>query len=182
MPWPSGAGAKELLLVLAAQYVLIGALDLIYVVLAGEVFGLGPAGPGLLGAVFGAGAVVGAVCSTLLVARRHLAPLLLASLATACGAVAMIAVWTVLGAAVVALAAAGLSRSILDVTGRMLLQRSAPQHALASIFATLESLALLGCALGSIVAQVGMALEGVRTALVAVRQCSRASSPGRRDG
>ena len=161
-------GAKELLLVLAAQFVLIGALDLIYVVLAGEVFGLGPAGPGLLGAVFGAGALVGGACSTLLVARRHLAPFLLASLATMCGALALIAAWTVLGTAVMALAAAGLSRSILDVTGRMLLQRAAPQHALASIFATLESLALLGCALGSIVAQLGMALEGVRTALVAV--------------
>ena len=111
---------------LAAQFILIGALDLIYVVLAGEVFGLGPAGPGLLGAVVGAGALVGGACSTLLVARRHLAPFLLASLATMCGALALIAAWTVLGTAVVALAAAGLSRSILDVTGRMLLQRAAP--------------------------------------------------------
>ena len=41
-------GAKQLLLVLTAQYVLVGALDLICVVLADEAFGMGPAGPGLL--------------------------------------------------------------------------------------------------------------------------------------
>ncbi|HEY5936386.1 MAG TPA: cyclic nucleotide-binding domain-containing protein, partial [Kofleriaceae bacterium] len=138
-------GAKQLLLVLTAQYVLIGSLDLICVVLADDAFGFGPAGPGLLSAMFGAGALIGAACSTLLVARRRLAPVLLVSLVVA-----------------------GVGRSILDVTGRMLLQRSAPQHALASIFATLEALALLGCVLGSVVAQVGIAVDGVRTALVAI--------------
>ncbi len=161
-------GAKQLLLVLTAQYVLIGALDLICVVLADEAFGLGPAGPGLLSAMFGAGALIGAACSTLLVARRRLAPVLLVSLAAIGGALVVMAAWTMLGPVVVALVVAGVGRSILDVTGRMLLQRSAPQHALASIFATLEALALLGCVLGSVVAQVGIAVEGVRTALVAI--------------
>jgi len=131
-------GAKQLLLVLTAQYVLIGALDLICVVLADEAFGLGPAGPGLLSAMFGAGAVIGAACSTLLVARRRLAPVLLVSLAAICGALVVMGAWAMLGPVVVALVVAGVGRSILDVTGRMLLQRSAPQHALASIFATLE--------------------------------------------
>src|SRR5262249_5120218 len=42
---------------------------------------------------------------------------------------------------------------------------SAPQHALASVFATIESLALLGCVLGGVVAQVGIAVGGVRTAV-----------------
>ena len=136
--------------------------------LADEAFGLGPPGPGLLGAMFGVGALIGAACSTLLVARRRLAPVLLVSLAGMSGAVVVIAVWTVLGPAVVALAVAGVGRATLDVTGRMLLQRSAPQHALASIFATLEALAVLGCVVGSVVAQVGIAVEGVRAALVAL--------------
>ena len=161
-------GAKQLLLVLTAQYVLVGALDLICVVLADEVFGMGPAGPGLLSAMFGAGALIGAACSTLLVARRRLAPVLLVSLAAICGALVVMGAWTVLGPVVVALVVAGVGRSILDVTGRMLLQRSAPQHALASIFATLEALALLGCVVGSVVAQVGIAVEGARTAILAI--------------
>ena len=162
-------GATELLVVLTAQYVVIGALDLIYVVLAAEVFGLGPAGPGLLGAMFGAGALIGAAGSTLLVARRRLTPVLLASLTAICVALVVMAAWAVLAVAIVArLAVSGVSRSVLDVTGRMLLQRSAPQHALASVFATLEALALLGCLVGSVIAQVGIALVGVRTALAAL--------------
>jgi MFS family permease len=161
-------GGRELLVVITAQYLMIGALDILYVVLAGEQFSLGPSGPGLLGATFGAGAVVGAVGSTLLVARRRLAPALVAALAAMGALLVVMAVWTVLAPVVVALTLLGICRSVLDVAGRMLLQRSAPQHALASVFATTESLALLGYLLGGVVAQVGIAVEGVRTAIAAI--------------
>lgn len=161
-------GALPLLAVLGGQYVLIGGLDLVYVVLANEQFGLGPSGVGTLGAAFGVGAVLGGAASTVLVARKRLAPVLLSSFAAICIALAFLAGVTELGAALVALPLAGLSRAVLDLTGRMLMQRAAPQEALASIFATMESLSLVCCALGSILVQVVIAAGGVRAAVAAI--------------
>ncbi len=161
-------GAVPLLSVLGGQYVLIGALDLLYVVLATEKFGLGASGPGILGAAFGVGALLGAAASTVLVARKRLAPLLMLSLLGICGSLAVIAGFTTYAVALVVLPVVGLSRAVLDLTGRMLMQRAAPQDVLASIFATMESLSLIAAALGSLVAQVILAVAGVRAALVAV--------------
>lgn len=161
-------GALQLLTVLGGQYVLIGALDLIYVVLATEEFDLGASGPGILGAAFGAGAILGGLSSTVLIARKRLAPLLLLSLLAMCGALALLGGVTTFTVALTVLPVAGLSKAVLDVTGRMLMQRAAPQEALASIFAVEESLALIGCAVGCIIAQVVIAVAGVRSALLTV--------------
>ena len=161
-------GALQLLSVLGGQFVLIGALDLIYVVLAAESFDLGPSGPGLLGAAFGAGAVLGGAASTVLIARKRLAPLLMVSLLCICVALAVIAGFTTFAVALAMLPVVGLSREVLDLTGRMLLQRAAPQDALASIFATMESLSLVACVLGSLVAQVVIALAGARVAVLVI--------------
>lgn len=162
------SGALQLLAVLGGQYVLIGALDLIFVVLATEEFGLGPSGPGVLGAAFGVGAVLGGAASTVLVARKRLAPLMVISLLAICASLVAIAGLSSLVVALIALPVAGLARAVLDLTGRMLLQRAAPQDSLASIFAIMESLALVASAFGSVVAQVAIAASGVRSATVAV--------------
>ena len=159
-------GALQLLAILGGQYVLIGALDLIFVVLATEKFDLGLPGPGILGAAFGFGAVLGGAASTVFVARKRLAPLLMVSMAAICGSLFAIAGIPKLAVAFIFLPLAGLGRAVLDLTGRMLMQRAAPQDALASIFATLESLALIGCASGSIVAQLVIAASGVRAAVL----------------
>jgi hypothetical protein len=60
----------------------------------------------------------------------------------------------------------GIGRSVLDVTGNMLLQRAAPQDALASVFAALEVLVLAGMAIGSLVVQILIAVADVRAALL----------------
>lgn len=161
-------GALQLLGVLGGQYIVIGALDLVYVVLAAERFGLGPSGPGILGAAFGAGAVLGGAASTVLVARNRLAPLLMVALGCICAALGAIAGFTTFAVALAMLPVVGLSREVLDLTGRMLLQRAAPQDALASIFATMESLSLVGCVMGSLIAQVTIAVAGARVAVLAV--------------
>lgn len=161
-------GALQLMVVLAGQYLLIGALDLITVVLAVEEFGLGSSGPGILVAAFGAGAVLGGLSATVLVARKRLAPLLLLALLVMSSSFALLGGVATFTVALIVLPAAGLSRALLDVTGRMLMQRVAPQQALASIFAVGESLALIGCAIGSIVAQVVIAMAGVRAALMLI--------------
>ena len=161
-------GALQLMVVISGQYLLIGALDLMIVVLAVEEFGLGSSGPGILIAAFGAGALIGGISSTVLVARKRLAPLLLIALLVMSGSLALLGVVATFAVALIVLPAAGLGRAVLDVTGRMLMQRVAPQQALASIFAVQESLALIGCAIGAIVAQVVIATAGVRAALIVI--------------
>ncbi len=161
-------GALQLMFVLAGQYLLIGALDLITVVLAVEEFDLGSSGPGILVAAFGAGAFAGGISATVLMARKRLAPVLLLAVTVMSGSFALLGGVATFTVALIVLPAAGLSRALLDVTGRMLMQRVAPQQALASIFAVGESLALVGCAAGCIIAQIAIATSGVRSALLVI--------------
>jgi hypothetical protein len=72
----------------------------------------------------------------------------------------------VLVATLLLLSLMGIGRTVVDVTGRMLLQRAAPQDALASVFATLEVLTLAGTAIGLVVVQFLVDAAGVRAALL----------------
>jgi predicted MFS family arabinose efflux permease len=159
-------GAIALLLVIAGQYVLVGGLDLLYVVLATDQLHLAASGPGMLSAAFGVGAITGGAASTLFVARRRLAPVMIGSMLAVVAALVVLGVNAVLVAALLLLPVMGIGRTVLDVTGRMLLQRAAPQDALASVFATLEAMALIGTAIGSLLVQFLIAVSGVRAALL----------------
>jgi hypothetical protein len=158
-------GAIALLVVLGGQYVLIGGLDLLYVVLAADQLHLSASGPGVLSAAFGLGAITGGAVSTLAVARRRLAPVMIGSLLVVVAALIVLGADAVLVAALLLLPLMGIGRTVLDVTGRILLQRAAPQDALASVFATLEALSLVGTAIGSLLVQLLVFASGVRAAL-----------------
>jgi hypothetical protein len=71
--------ARVLVGLLGAQFVAIGALDVLYVVLAISVLELGGSGAGYLTAAFGAGGVAGIAVTVALVGRRHLLPPLLSA-------------------------------------------------------------------------------------------------------
>src|SRR5206468_3117763 len=76
--------AFALIFTLAAQFVAIGALDVLAVVLAIGPLGLGQPGAGYLTAVFGAGAIAGSVAAAGLVGARTLVgPVALAGVAWA---------------------------------------------------------------------------------------------------
>ncbi|MEY2415889.1 MAG: hypothetical protein QOH53_1223 [Ilumatobacteraceae bacterium] len=158
-------GAIALLVVLGGQYVLIGGLDLLYVVLAADQLHLSASGPGVLSAAFGLGAITGGALSTLVVARRRLAPVMISSLLVVVAALIVLGLDAMLVAALLLLPLMGIARTILDVTGRILLQRAAPQDALASVFATLEAMSLVGTAIGSLLVQLLVFASGVRAAL-----------------
>ncbi len=158
-------GASGVLAVAGGQYLLIGSLDLIVVVLANEALDLGDSGPGLLATAIGVGALLSAIASAVLVKRQRLAPLLVGALACV-GIVSFgLALAPTLASALVLLAVVGFSRSLLDLTSRMLLQRATPPDSLAAVFGAIELFAGIGMVLGSIMSQLLIAAGGVDAAL-----------------
>ena len=158
-------GARLLVGVLSVQYVVIGALDVLFVVLAVGVLDLGGSGAGYLNAAFGGGGVLGIAATAALVGRRRLIPPLLAGAGVWSIAFIVLGARPSTGAAFVLLALAGAGRSVLDVAGRTLLQRLAPGEVLARVFGVLESLSMAGLAAGSMLAPALVGLVGARGAV-----------------
>ena len=160
--------ARLLLGLLAAESVAIGALDVVYVVLAISLLDLGGSDAGYLNAAFGAGGVAGIVATATLVGRRRLTPALAAGALTWGGAFLVIALDPRLGTAFVLLAVAGAGRIVVDVAGRTLLQRIAPVDLLARVFGLLEGLTMGALAVGSLLTPLLVGLAGGRAAVIGV--------------
>jgi len=161
-------GALPALVMLTAEYAVLGALDVLEVVLAAVVLGLGAGGAGYLGAAFGAGGVAGAAVALALVGRHRLAgPLLLAG--TVWGA-AFIAIGArpAVGAALCLLALAGAGRTVLDVGGRTILHRAVPPPLHGRVFGVLEGVETFGLAVGSLAVPLLVAIAGARGAVAVV--------------
>ena len=157
---------RTLIGVVGSQYILVGALDVLYVVLAISVLGMGESGAGYLNSAFGADGLIGAMVTAMLVARRRLAPALIASIVTAALALGLLGLSPTIVGAFVLLTVAGLGRAVFNVTGRILLQRAAPPGIIAQVFALLESLMDAGIVLGAILVPVLVGLSGARAALL----------------
>lgn len=161
-------GLAALVALLGAQYLVMGVLDVIEVVLAVATLGLGPAGAGYLGAAFGAGGIIGSLVTLSLIGRRRLAAPLIGAAVGWSLLLVLLGAWpTVLGAFVL-LAAAGSARTVFDVSGRTILLRASPAAARGRVFGMLEGVAMLGLALGSGVVPVLVALGGVGPALISI--------------
>jgi MFS family permease len=161
-------GPRALVWLLGIEAVALGALDVLYVVLAIGVLHHGGGTAGYLNAAFGAGGVVGIAATVALVGRRRLAPALLGAVFLWSAALAGVAATPSLGAALLLIAVAGVARTLLDVSGRTLLQRVARPDALARVFGLLEAVSMLGYAIGSTLAAVFVALAGGRGAFALV--------------
>ncbi len=159
-------GPRSLVWLLGVEAVAIGALDVLYVVLAVGVLRHDGSVAGYLNAAFGLGGVLGIGATVALVGRRRLAPALLAGLALWALALVAIAAFPSTAAAFVLLACAGTGRTVVDVAGRTLLQRIAPPAALARVFGLLEGVSSAGLALGSIAVSAFVALAGNRGAFL----------------
>jgi Na+/melibiose symporter-like transporter len=160
--------SRLLVTLLSAQFIAVGALDVLYVVLAIGVLALGDSGAGYLNAAFGAGGTLGIAATATLVGRRHLVPPLVL------GVVVWSAAFVALGAhastagAFLLIAVAGAGRTVVDVAGRTLLQRTAPVDVLARVFGVVEGLSMAGLAVGSALVPLLVSLGGARAALFGV--------------
>ncbi len=160
--------ARVLVIALSADFVAMGALDVLYPELAIGVLERGESWAGYLNAAFGAGATIAVVVTAGLVGKSRLVPSLLAGLALYFVAFAVLAAVPTVATALVLLAAAGAGRVIFDVTTRTLLQRVAPTDVLARIFGLLEGLAMAGLAIGSLVIAGLVALGGASLGLIGI--------------
>lgn len=157
-----------LLGVAVARYAILGALDVLLVVLAFESLDLGSGGVGVLNALVGAGALASMGVATVVVRRSRLAPSLAIGLVLASVLFVTLALLTSRPVAFVVLPLVGLLAALLDGLGRMLLQRSADPRSLASLFALVELVGGAAMVLGSGLAQVLVAVGDVHLALVGV--------------
>ncbi len=148
----TGERSVRLVLVLfAAGFVVIGALDIVNVALAIDHFGGSASGAAWLTAALGAGGVLGAALGGLMVGRR-LAPALIGGSLLFGGSIALLAAAPDLGVACLLLMGAGVGQAVVAIAGHTLLQRSAPTQSVGRVFALREGLYSFGLAAGAVVA------------------------------
>lgn len=154
--------------VIAIEFVVVGALDVLYVVLAEAQLGRGGSWAGYLNAAFGAGGVAGVALTAMLIGRRGLARPLLAGVLAWALTFATLASVPRVATAFLLIAAGGAARTVVDVAARTLLQRTAPPHLVGRLFGLVEGTAMAALAVGSLLVPAFVALGGPRAACVAL--------------
>jgi Cyclic nucleotide-binding domain/Major Facilitator Superfamily len=152
---------------LTADAVVIGALDLLIVILAITMLDRPQAWVGYLNFAYGAGAVLAATVSVALVGRRLGLPIL-GSAFVVSGALAALAFGLGLAGTVALLTVAGAGHALLEIASRTLLQRSVPAQLLGRVFGVLEGMTMAGLALGALLVPLLVYLGGSRLALLGV--------------
>lgn len=161
-------GIAPVIGVMALQFVAVGALDVLSVVLALRQLDLGASGAGYLAAAFGAGGVAGGIGALALLGRERLVGFVVGAALGWAGALVLLGLWPSVAGAFALLAVAGIGRSLLDISGRTIMHRVVPPAVYGRAFGLLEGFAMLGLAVGSILVPVLVSLGGVRTALLGV--------------
>jgi len=159
---------RLVVLLLASSDIVVGALDVLFVATAIDFLGIGQSGAGYLSAAFGAGALIGAAMTVVLVGRKRLTPPLAAGAVVFGVPIGLVAVTPSAVSAPILFAVAGGGRTLGDVAGRTLLQRISPNEVLSRVFGVLEGLSMFALAVGSIGAAVLIQVFGVQAALVVI--------------
>lgn len=162
-PWSRGV-----LCVASARNLLVGAFDVLLVILALDALNLGDSGAGYLSALVGAGSLVSTLVTTVVVRRAKLRGALMAAIAVAATLSIVLGLRIERPLVFVALPLMGLSMALMDALSRTLLQRSTDPRNLGPLFAALGLVAGLGQITGSVVAQVMLAVGDVKAAFVAL--------------
>jgi CRP-like cAMP-binding protein len=157
---------RVVLALLGAHWVVIGALDLLFVVLAVDVLRRGEGWAGYLAMAYGLGGILAGPAGMALVGRRHLARPIMAAVALVGVPLALTAGMGSATMTVGLLAAVGGGRVLLNVATRTLLQRTVPAEVVGRVFGLAEGLSMAGLALGSAVVPLLVAAGGPAAALL----------------
>ena len=150
-----------------AENLVAGALNVLIVVSALQLLGLGNSGVGVLNGAIGTGGVLGAILAAALLGRRRIASGLGLGLVL-CGApIVLVATDPGTAATLVLLAILGTGVTIVDFTAVTLLQRAIPEEVLARVFSVLQSVFVGTIGLGALLAPALVSGLGIRGALLA---------------
>jgi len=158
---------RLMMALVTADNIVVGALDLLVVILAVTVLHRSSGWAGYLQFAFGVGALLAATVSVALVGRRLGGPILAAALAFS-GALALVAFGLGLPPTMALLVVAGAGHCLLEVATRTLLQRSVPPELLGRVFGVLEGFAMAGLAVGALLVPGLAHLGGSRLAVLGV--------------
>ncbi len=159
---------RAVLAIAAWATFLVGALDILYAVLAIDILDLGGSAVGYLGALGGVGATIGSAGALLLVGRERLGLALGASAAVFGLAIAAIALAPATVPAGLLLALAGAGAGLTAVAAQTLIQRLAGDDVMSRVFGVLQGLAMGSTALGALAVPIVIALVGERLAFIVV--------------
>jgi MFS family permease len=163
----AGLGSvRMLVLLLGIQFLALGALDLLTVVVALSVLDLGQGGSGFLNAAFGLGAVLATLLTARFVGSRRLIPWLIAAALAWGGALLLLGVRPSKVGAVALLIVAGVSYMLFQVAGRTLLQRAAPADVVSRVFGLVEGIYMFGLAAGALLVPLLVSVLGVKAAVI----------------
>jgi MFS family permease len=157
---------RLIVLLFNSQTMVRGLLNVLLVVAAIELLGMGESGFGWLNAALGAGALAGGLAAVGLVARRKLAGIFGIALVLWGAPIALVGAWPRAGWALVCLGIVGIGNALLDVSGFTLLQRTVDEHVLGRVFGVFEIGVAVAVALGSLLGSILVEQLGIRTALV----------------
>ena len=160
--------ARVLVGLLTARMLVIGACDVLFVLLALELLDTGEPGAGILAAALGAGAMLGGAGTFTIVGRRRLAAVAAAGALVWGAALATVGLVPSAVAAPILVVVGSAGLAIVDICGRTMLQRSIRDEILARVFGLQEGLGMAGLAAGSVLVPFLVAAFGLVGAVVAV--------------
>jgi Major Facilitator Superfamily/Cyclic nucleotide-binding domain len=162
------ADARLIVGLLTARTLMIGCADVLFVLLALELLGMGEPGAGILNAALGAGTILGGALTFVLIGREGLALVAASGALLWGGAVVAIGVTASSLLAPLLIIVGGAGLALVDVAGRTLLQRSVRDAVLTRVFGLQEGLAMAALAAGSLLVSVLAQVIGLSLAVFAV--------------
>jgi MFS family permease len=158
-------GLRVLVLLLAAQTLVAGALNVLIVVTALRLLDLGEEGVGFLNSAVGIGGLIGALVAAALIGRRLTSNFLVGILLWGLP-IALIGIFPEPVPALIFLGLIGLGNTLVDVSAFTLLQRAVPDDVLARVFGAVQSVWVGAIGVGAIVAPLLIAAIDIRGALL----------------
>lgn len=158
-------GLRVLVLLLASQTLVAGALNVLIVVTALQLLDLGEQGVGFLNSAVGIGGLIGALVSAALIGRRLSSNFIVGILLWGIP-IALIGIFPEPGPSLLFLAIVGLGNTLVDVSAFTLLQRAVPDDVLARVFGAVQGLWVATIGIGSIIAPLLIAAVDIRGALM----------------
>lgn len=151
---------------LTVRMLMIGAADVLFVLLALDLLKTGESGAGILNAALGGGAMIGGAATFLLVGRTRLAFVAAIGAAAWGLALGLVAATSSAWLSPLLIIGGGAGLAIVDVAGRTILQRSIRDSVLTRVFGLQEGLAMAGLAMGSLLVPALVGPFGLVTATV----------------